>query len=143
LIGVAPLVAVFAPDKAERAAVDQVTVEFVDGRVDLAAADKRIELAIFEKHLHRTALLVRVVAADHSLAGERIVGRADARQQQQARVAEAISAQNDDVGRLLDFVAACTNVGDAGGFLAGRIRVDPQHVAQRAQLEIRLPGQRG
>src|SRR5882672_10512749 len=68
-----------APDKAERAAVDQVTVEFVDRRVDLAAADERIELAIVEEHLHRAALLVSVIAADHPFAGERIVGRADAR----------------------------------------------------------------
>jgi len=53
--------------KAERAAVDQVTVEFVDRRVDLAAADERIELAIVEEPCHRAALLVRVVAADHPL----------------------------------------------------------------------------
>ena len=47
------------------------------------------------------------------------------------------------LGRLLDFVAARVDVGDAGGLLAGGIRVDAQHVAQRAQLEGRLPGERG
>ena len=88
-------------------------------------------------------MLVGVVAADHPFAGERIVGRADARQQQQPHVAEAIGAQNHDAGRLLDLVAAGVDVGDAGGLLAGRIRVDAQHVAQRAQLEGRLPGERG
>src|SRR3954464_6232154 len=70
-----------APDEAERASVDQVTVEFVDRRVDLTAADEWIELAIVEEHVHRAALLVGVVAADHPFAGTRIVGHADARQQ--------------------------------------------------------------
>jgi hypothetical protein len=44
---------------------------------------------------------------------------------------------------LLDFVAARVDVGDAGGLFAGGIRVDAQQVAQRAQLEGRLPGERG
>src|SRR5271166_3841083 len=74
-------------------------------------------------------LLVGVVAADHPFAGERIVGRADARQQQQPHVAKAIGAQNHDAGRLLDLVAAWVDVGHAGGLPAGGIRVDAQHVA--------------
>ena len=122
--------------------VDHVAVKFVDRRVELAAADERIELAIIEEHVHRTALLIGVVAADHACAGAWIVRRADARQQQQPRVAEAIRTQDHDARRLLHFVAARVDVGDAGGLPPGGIRVDAQHVAQRAQLERRLPRQR-
>ena len=84
------------------------------------------------------------VAAGHAFfSGAWIVRRADARQQQQPRVAEAIRTQDHDARRLLHFVAARVDVGDAGGLFAGENRVDAQHVAQRAQLEGRLPGERG
>ena len=50
--------------------------------------------------------LMGEVAADHTLIGDRIVGLADARLQQELNVEDGVSGQDDEVGRLLPFLAA-------------------------------------
>ena len=53
----------------------------------------------------RTTYLVGVVLADDALAGGRVVGCADARQQQQPHVVQNVGAENDQVGGLLVLLA--------------------------------------
>jgi len=64
--------------------VDQVTVEFVDRCVDLAAPMKGLE-SRSSKNTCTEPLAGKSSCGRPPFAGERIVGRADARQQQQPR----------------------------------------------------------
>ena len=60
---------------------------------------------VVEEHVHRRGDLVGVVLADHALAGRRVVGLADARQQQQLHVVQAKAHRIDELGRLLELLA--------------------------------------
>ena len=125
-----------AADKSKIRAIEFFAVEIVKLHAGHAAANERIELAVIEEHLDLAAGLIGIVAAHHAGAGLRIVGLADAREQQQACVVKAVGRQHHDIRGLLDGLTARVDVGDTGGLLAGGILVDLDHVAQRTHLEI-------
>ena len=64
---------------------------------------------------------MREVAADHAGVGDRVVGLADLRQQQKLHVEHRVGRQDHEIGRLLPFLAAGVDEGDAGGALAGAV----------------------
>ena len=101
----------------------------------------KLNFVLSKKPLTRRDRLVREVAADHALVGDRVVRLADARQQQQLHVEERKARQDHEIGRLLPFLAAGVDEGDAGGALAGAVEVDPGHLAIVARGEIRLAHQ--
>jgi len=59
-------------------------------------------------------------AADHALVGDRIVGLADLREQKKLDVEKRKGRQDHEIGRLLPFLAAGVDEGDAGRALADR-----------------------
>ena len=132
-----------AADKAKRAVIEIVAVELVDAHADRAGGDERIEVVFVlveepDRGRHR---LMGEIAADLALAGLRIVGRADARQQQKLDVEKLERAQQHEIGRLLPFVARCIHIGDAGRPFAGAVEIDAHHFALGARLEIRFAQQ--
>ncbi len=98
---------------------------------------------LVEERLDGGHVLVGEVAPHHALAGDRVVGLADAGQQQQVHVVELERADDHQIRRLHDLAALGVDVGHAGGALpAVAVEVDLQHVAVGAQLELRLLAQR-
>ena len=57
------------------------------------------------EHVDRRGDLVGVVAADDAAVGLRVVGLADAREQQQVHVVLGEGAEHDELGRLLELLA--------------------------------------
>jgi hypothetical protein len=133
-----------AADETEAGMIEIIAVELVDAHADRAGGDERIEVEflVVEKSDRGRGRLMGEIAADLSLAGLRVVGRADARQQQELDVEKLERAQQHDVGRLFPFFARRIHVADAGGPLAGAVEIDAHHLALGAGLEIRLAQQR-
>ena len=117
--------------------VEIVAVEVVDHRGERAGADERVHDLVVEEDIHRGHGLVGVVLADHAFAGLRVVGLADARQQQQAHVVQHVGRQDHHLGRLEELFAGAVDVGHAGGALAVGRQLDPQHLAFGLQREVR------
>ena len=124
--------------KPKPAVIEVVAVEIVDDGGQRAGADEGIHDLVVEEHIHRRHGLVGVVLADHAFAGFRIVGLADAGEQQQADVLQDVGRQNHHLGRLEKLLAGAVHVGDAGGALSIGREFHPQHFAFGLQGEIRL-----
>ncbi len=109
---------------------------------DHPGADPRIDLVLDEHHDVRGGLMA-VVLADHALAGRRIVGRPDAGGEQQQRVVERVGAQHDEIGGLLDLLAAApVDIDDAAYLLGGLVVNQLLDIGLGAQLEFRILPQR-
>ena len=127
-----------AADEAERAAVHRGGVEVVDRDAAAAGADEGVRVHVLvEEGLDRRHVLIGKIAPHRALARDRVVGRADAREQQQAHVVELECADDDEVGRLLGFISGRVDVGHAGRALLVGGEVDAQHVRIGPQLEQR------
>ena len=72
---------------------------------------------------------------------DRIVGLADARQQQELNVEDRKGGEDHEVGRLLPFLAARIDKGDAGRAFAGVVDIDARHLAFGAVAEVRFADQ--
>ena len=124
--------------------VEVVAVEVVDHGRQRAGADEGVEDLVVEEHVDRRHGLVGVVLADHAFAGLRVVGLADARQQQQAHVLQDVGREDHHLGRLEELLAGAVDVGDAGGALACRASSSTlQHFALGLQGEVGLAHQVG
>ncbi len=138
------LAEIAAADEAERAVIEIVAVELVDAHADRAGRDERVEVELgpIEEADHARHGLVGEVAADVARAGLRIVGLADPGEQQKLDVEQLKCAQEDEVGRLLPFLAGGVDEGDAGRALAAAVEVDARDLAFGARREVRLAHQR-
>ncbi len=133
-----------AADEAERAVVEVVRIEIVHRDAVAARADERVRVGVLvEERLDRRQVLVREIAAHDTFAGDRVVRFADARQQQQVHVVVLERGHDHEIGRLVHFTPCRVDVGHARRALLRIVEVDPQHVALRAQLEVRRLLQRG
>ena len=66
----------------------------------------KLNLSLSKKPLALEDRLVGEIAADHPLVGDRIVGLANARLQQELNVEDGVSSKDDEVRRLFPFLAA-------------------------------------
>ncbi len=115
-------------------------VEIVNAEAESAGAHEVVEVLI-EEEAHVGAHLVGEVFPERAFAGVGIVGFAELREQQQARVVQSPGGEDDDAGRLLEFLAGGVGVGDAFGF---SIAVhDAAHLSSGAQGEILLVFEEG
>src|SRR5262249_58614184 len=128
--------------EAVRAVIEIVAVELVDAHPDGARGDKGIKDLVVKKAVHGGRELIGIIAPDHALAGVRIVGLADSGEQKELHVEQLEGAEQHEVGRLLPFVAAGIDIGDAGGALSRSIEVDLQDLALSARLEIGVADER-
>ena len=103
------------PDESQARMIEVVAVEIVDYRNQGPCPHEPVELLVFEEEGDVAHGLVGVVAADHPFARARIVGLADAGEQQQAHVAEDIRGQQHQVGGLLEGPSLRVDIGDAHG----------------------------
>ena len=100
----------------------------------------KLNLSLSKKPIDVRDGLMGEVAPDHAGVGDGIVGRADARQQQQLHVEDCEGAEHHEIRRLLPFLAAGVDEGDAGRALAGRVEVDAHHLANsfaRSKFDLR------
>ena len=81
-----------------------------------AGGDERIEVLVVEEHRARAGIgLVAVVPADRAFAGFRVIGLADAGQEHQADIVQAVGTDENQVGRLEKLVARAVDIGHAVG----------------------------
>ena len=97
-----------AANEAERPMVEIVAIEFVDAHANRAGGDERIEveLVLVEVADGVGDRLMGEIAADDTLIGDRIIRLADARHHEEVNVENGERGQDDEVGRLLPFLAA-------------------------------------
>ena len=98
-----------------RPVIEIVAVEFIDAHPDGTRGDEGIEYLVVEEAVHARRDLIRIIASDHALAGVRIVGLADSREQKQVDVEQLKGTEQHEVRRLLPFIRAGVDIGDAGG----------------------------
>ena len=132
-----------AADEAKRTMVEIVAVELVDAHADRAGGDERIEVefVLVEEAEDVGDRLVSEVAADHARVRHRIVRLADARHQEEVNVEDGEGGEDHEVGRLLPFLAARIDKGDAGRAFAGGVDIDAGHLAFGAVAEVGFPDQ--
>ncbi|MCY1375577.1 hypothetical protein D9M69_630030 [compost metagenome] len=110
--------------------VEVVGIEVVHRDAAATGADEGVGVHVLvEEGLDGGHVLVGEVLPHHTLAGTRVVGLADAGEQQQAHVVELEGAEDHQARRLHDLAALGVDVGHAGGFLAVAVEVDLEHVA--------------
>ncbi len=115
--------------------IEVVAVPLVDRAAEGARAHEPVELLVVEEERGAAQGLVGVVPAHHSLAPLRVVGSADAREQQQPHVAEDVGGEQHEIGGLLELAARLVHVGHARGPARARVEVHPQDVRVRDELE--------
>ena len=96
-----------AANEAERTVVEIVAIEFVDAHPDRTGGDEgiEVELVLVEEADGVGDRLMSEVTTDDTLIGDRIVGLADARLQEELNVEDGERGQDDEFGRLLPFLA--------------------------------------
>src|SRR5215831_2108452 len=125
-----------AADEAETAVVEIVALEIGNDGAETTRTHERIEymsVVIEERHKGRRAV-PRKVLADHPLARRRVVGPADARDQQQLGIGPRERGEEDDLRRLFDLPPLGIDVGDARRAVAGD--VDPSNGRVRTDFKI-------
>ena len=120
--------------------IEIIAVEFIDAHADRAGGDERIEIEfrLVEEAVHAGHRLMGVVAADDPGIGDRVIGFADFRQQQQLHVEEREGRQDHEIGALLPFLARRIDEGHAGGVFSRAVEIDLGHLAVVARGEVSL-----
>src|SRR5271156_4226300 len=80
--------------------------------------------------------LVSVVLAHDALPGDRVIGSANLREQQQTHVMHLECGKNDKPGRLFNFTSALIDVENAGRDLARVIKQNFGYVGVRTYFQI-------
>src|ERR1700731_4379694 len=84
---------------------------------------------------------MREIAADLALAGPWIVRRADSGQQQKLDIKQLKCAQQNEIGRLLEFLARRIHISYPGCPLAGVVQINSHDFTFGTRLEIRIAKQ--
>ena len=121
--------------------VEVVAVIVEQRHADGAAGDEGVQDFAGQLDVDRRGALIRVVLADDAGVGDRVIGFADAREQQQMHAVEGERADQDEIRRLDIFLPGIIDIGDAGGFFAGAVEVDFGDIGVHAGGEILLQHQ--
>ncbi|KAG1534451.1 hypothetical protein G6F50_015557 [Rhizopus delemar] len=128
---------VAAAHEPERPVVEVVGAEIVHRHRDGARAHEGVDVDGFvEEQVYARRRLVRVVASHDAGVGDRVVGLADAREQQQPHVVDAEGAQHHDLGGLEDLFAGGVHVGHAACPLFVGRQLHAQYVGAGADFEV-------
>src|SRR5580692_10435641 len=95
--------------------IEMIRIELIDDALTgRARSDEWIDFDVFAEVGGRLGThLVSVVLADDAFPGDRIVGGANLREQQQAYVMHLECGKNDQPGRLFNFASALIDVENA------------------------------
>src|SRR5262249_58707846 len=114
-------------NEAMRPVIEIVAVELINAHPDRARGDERVEDLVVEKGIYARCDLIGVIAPNHALVRARIVWLADAGNKKQMHVEQLEGAEQHEVGRLLPFVAAGIDIGNAGCRLSRALQVGVQY----------------
>src|SRR6185437_8837663 len=128
-------------NEAESGVVEVVAVELIDRHSERTGAHKRVYDLVVEEHVNAGYNLIRVVLANGTLSGPRIIGRPNARGEQKVGVMQYKRAHDHDFCGLLKFLALFSYVGNAGGALAVLVLIYPDDLGSGPKLEVRLAHQ--
>src|SRR6516164_8833187 len=101
------LTEIAASYEAQGAMIEVVAIELVNAHADCARRDERVEveLVLVEETERSRDRLVREVPPNLTLSRRGIVWLADAGEQKKLHIEQLKTAQNDQIGRLLELVA--------------------------------------
>ena len=85
--------------------IEVLAVEIVNGDRHARGAHERVEFSPLEEGVTAGLELVAIILPDYTLAGLRIIGFADTREQQLLGVAKYVGGEHDQASGLLVFVA--------------------------------------
>src|SRR5215831_19171866 len=129
---------VSAAEETEAAVVEIVFVEFVDAGLRGPRSEKRIEPAVLEMNVHTRHRLMTEVFADDTGTGLRVVRLSYPRHQQVLGVRHRERRENDDVGRLLVFLAGHQiDIANPANLFRILVVVDFGHVGVELEFETR------
>ena len=130
---------ILAPDEPQFRMIEIVAAEIVDHRPRGARGHERVDVdALVHEDGRAAGRLIAVVAPDHPLPGPRVVGLADAREQQGANVVQGEGGDEHDFSRLLEFAAGTVDVSDPGRLLGGAVEIDAQNLTVGPEFVIRV-----